>query len=207
MRRSELACDDPVELATIMARGDVGYLGMIDPQGYPRVVPLNFTFLDGQVYFHGATEGEKYAAFESQPHVTFAVVTPQVILPSHWFTPESACPATAFYKSVHIRGQGRLIDDLEEKARALQSIMEKYQPEGGHKPITAADSLYTSALRNVAVFGIDPRQIDVKVKLGGHLGETKRRMLIERLRDRNRGDDREVADLMSRGLADRSRPA
>jgi nitroimidazol reductase NimA-like FMN-containing flavoprotein (pyridoxamine 5'-phosphate oxidase superfamily) len=200
VRRSELQCDDPAEVEAVLAVGEVGYLGLVDALGYPRVVPLNFVFTDGRVYFHGAREGEKFTLFESDPKVTFAVAGPHTVVPSYWFASESACPATALFKSVHLRGRGTIVTDTQEKADALQRLMEKYQPEGGHQPITATEEPNRSVLQHTGVFRIDPVQIDLKIKLAQALGAAKRRDLIARLEERNRGQDREVAEAMRTAL-------
>jgi len=196
MRRSELECDDPAEVEAVLAAGEVGYLGIVDAAGYPRVVPLNFVFVDGRVYFHGALQGEKFTLFESQPKVTFAVATPHTVVPSHWSGSDSACPAAALFKSVHIRGGGSIVSDPSEKATALQRLMEKYQSKGGFKPITPDDKLYRTALDNTGVFRIDPVRIDVKIKLGQALSATQRQDLIARLEARNHGQDRAVVAAM-----------
>jgi hypothetical protein len=41
MRRSELESKDPADFAALMSTS-VGHLGIITPDGYPRVVPVNF---------------------------------------------------------------------------------------------------------------------------------------------------------------------
>ena len=79
--------------------------------------------------------------------------------------PRYACPATHFCKSVEIRGRCDLVDDLAEKAEALQALMEKYQPEGGHDPIRASDPVYAKALAGVAVFRVSGAWT-AKVKFG-----------------------------------------
>jgi len=201
MRKSELQSHDPADAEVILNQGEVGYLGIMDPDGYPRAVPVNFVFTDGRIYFHGATEGEKHALFQAGPKVTFSAAAPHAVIPSHWMGTESACTATAFFKSACVRGRGSIVKDLQEKAAALQALMEKYQPEGGYKPITASDPLYDSSLRHTAIFRIDPQQMTVKIKLGRQLSEKTRRDLIQRLEARNQALDRATAAAIRKTLS------
>ena len=189
MRRTVFQSENYSEIDGIAQRSEVGYLGLNDPEGYPRIVPLNFIYFDKQVYFHGADDGEKFTIFSSNPKVTFGIVEPYSLIPSYWLVEEYACPATALYKSVHIRGEGSVVDNLSEKADMLQMFMEKYQPEGNYKPITAEDPLYIKPLEGVSVFKIKPSQVDFKSKFGQNFGEDKRRTLIKKLEERNREID------------------
>ncbi len=194
MRRLDFRISDTETLNWIMSYGKIGHLGIIDEEGYPRIVPLNFVWLDGAVYFHGALDGEKFEIFKTQPKVTFGVDIPYSTIPSYWSAKEYACPATIFFKSAHIRGTGTLVENVTEKAKALQSMMEKDQPEGGYKPITIDEPLYQGPLKKTAVFKIVPVQIDVKVKFGQNLNPTARQNLIAKLEERNQGKDRETAE-------------
>ena len=194
MRRAEFKCDDPEEFGRIMQTAELGYLGIITPDGYPRVVTVNFVSLDGRVYFHSASAGEKYEVFKSNnPRVTFTVAIPYSTIPSYWLSEEFACHATTLYKSVCIRGKGRIVDDIEEKARAFQCLVKKHQPEGGYKPISPTEQIYKNALSKVAILRVDPIQIDVRNKFAQYLSAEKRRELMVKLEERNQGADKLTA--------------
>ncbi len=200
MRRKDFMSKDYDELEAIAKHCEVGYLGIHDPDGYPRIVPLNFLLIDRCIYFHGAQEGEKLNVLSTNPKVTFSLVEPHSLIPSYWIAKDYACPATALYKSIYFRGQGNLVHDLGEKAMALQSFMEKYQPEGNYQPIIATDPMYTKQLQRVSVFKIVPTQIDMKFKFGQNFSVKKRRELIEKLQERNRGVDMQTAEEIKRTL-------
>lgn len=202
MRRQEFAVVDSKWVAEIAQRCEVGYLGLEDRLGYPRVVPLNFVLLDEQIYFHGALSGEKFEVFSAGGKASFSMVGLSTLIPSYWLAAENACPATAFFESAAIRGKGVVVDQLDEKARALQSLMEKYQPEGRYRPIQAQDPMYRQALENVGVFKIIPHHVDLKVKYGQNMGKKVRHRLAAHLQRRNRGDDHAVAELIEQSLQD-----
>lgn len=200
MRRADFQNSDQETLNWIMSYGKIGHLGIIDEEDYPRIVPLNFVWMNGAVYFHGALDGEKFEIFKTNPKVTFSVDMPYSLIPSYWTSKDYACPASIFYKSAHIRGEGTFVEDLAEKAKVLQSMMEKDQPEGGYKPITIDEPLYQGPLKKTAVFKIVPFQIDVKVKFGQNLNPTARQNLIAKLEERNEGMDRETAEEIRKTL-------
>ena len=190
MRRDELSSTDAAVFDEVASAAEIGELGLITADGTPRVVPLNFAAVEGRVYFHGARDGEKWSRLRADPRCSFSMVKAYSLIPSHWTAPRYACPATHFYKSVEIRGRCEPVDDLEEKAAALQALMEKYQPEGGHDPIRAADPVYAKALAGVAVFRVSGAWT-AKVKFGQNETPVRRRTWIEKLRER--GEPRDLA--------------
>jgi nitroimidazol reductase NimA-like FMN-containing flavoprotein (pyridoxamine 5'-phosphate oxidase superfamily) len=98
------------------------------------------------------------------------------------------------------RGACTVVDDLQEKARALQALMRKYQPEGKHRPIDAADPIYLKPLRGVGVFRIVVESWTGKVKFGVNEPERIRRLLIAGLRERGRPLDLATALEIERTL-------
>ncbi|MFW9856365.1 MAG: pyridoxamine 5'-phosphate oxidase family protein [Candidatus Thorarchaeota archaeon] len=192
MRRSEFESTNPEEYLKIMAVANVGHLGFVDSDGYPRIVPLNFVLVNECIYFHGAQEGEKFDLLRKAPKVTFSVDIPYSFIPSYWQSKKSASFATQFFKSVHIRGTGSIVIDIEEKAEVLQKLMIKHQPEGKFVPINVTERIYKSEITGVAVYRIDPVEISVKIKFGQNLSRRVLLNIIERLRERNQGMDAET---------------
>lgn len=178
------------DLAEIAAEVDVGYLGIVTPDGYPRVVPVNFATIREHVYFHGAASGEKHDAMLGGGKVTFCIAVPYAMIPSYWRSEQYACPATQYFKSVLIKGRAVVVDDPTEKARALQALMDKHQPEGGFQPFDYTSQLYRGPIDKVGIFRIDPDQVDIRLKFGQNLSEPTRKVIIDRLLER--GGDLDV---------------
>ncbi|MBN1211554.1 MAG: pyridoxamine 5'-phosphate oxidase family protein [candidate division Zixibacteria bacterium] len=200
MRRNEFYTGDDNTIREILDAAVVGYLGVLTPDGYPRVVPLNFVRIDEIVYIHGANEGEKYESLKASGKVTFHVNIPLSVIPSYWISVKSAGGATQFYKSVQIKGRAFFIEDLGEKAAVLQKLMDKYQPEGGFKEIKPDDKMYTNLLNNTAVIGINAEKVTAKVKIGQQYPEERRRALIEKLEERGRAIDHATAEEIRKTL-------
>lgn len=183
MRRNDFS-GMPDDAAAIMAAVETGELGIMDPEGFPRVVPINFVWHEGAVWFHGAVEGEKYALLKTGPKVTFMAYLQYSYVPSHWRSPVYACPASIFYKSVYIKGRGTVVDDLPAAADALQALMEKYQPDGGFTKISRGEPIYAKAFKETALFRVEPQSVEVKSKFGQNLVPDVRQMIISKLKER-----------------------
>jgi nitroimidazol reductase NimA-like FMN-containing flavoprotein (pyridoxamine 5'-phosphate oxidase superfamily) len=196
MRKPEDYSHDPGEFESIAGAALVGYLGILTPDGYPRVVPLNFVN-DGQViYFHGAGGGEKFNVLKDSPRITFSIDIPYSVIPSYWISKTSAGGATMFFKSALVKGRCRIVEGLEEKIHALELLMKKYQPEGNYKPIRADDPAYQSLLDKTIVFRIDADRFDIKTKFHQKKSAEHKRKLIRLLEERNQGPDLATAALL-----------
>ena len=195
MRRKEFRNDDPALFDEVAAGCLEGYLALGDGQGQPRAVAVNFAVRDGRIYFHGALAGDKFERIAADDRVGFTMVLPCSLIPSDWSASDgSACSATQFYLSVEVSGRCRLVADPAEKARGLQSLMEKYQPEGGYRTISHRDPRYDRSLTGVGVFRVDIESWSGKVRLGQNQAESARRDLVSRLRQRGRPVDLATAD-------------
>lgn len=200
VRRADYEMTDRDRMERLLEEATHGYLGVAGPDGWPRVVPLNFVTLQGKLYFHGATEGEKMAFLTADDRVTFVVVEDFSLVPSYFNDPRLACPATQYYKAVDIRGRARIVSDLDEKAGALQALMEKLQPEGGHAPIAAGDPLYRKSLQTTAVVAIEIERMTAKFKFGQNLPASKRESVAGQLAARGCPiDHRTVEQMRSTG--------
>jgi uncharacterized protein len=196
MRRKEFLVTDPRELWPVLDCIEWGTLALITPQGTPLQVPLNFVRLEDHLYFHGSPAGEKVATVRQNGAASFLVVDAHAMLPSHFFGPEDACPATQFFKSVLVKGRARLVEDSSEKARALQALMTKLQPEGGYDPITRENSRYQAALRGVAVIALSMDSVTGKFKLGQNLKPEVAARTMEKLEQRQDPEDSRTASAM-----------
>lgn len=199
MRRKEFEVLAECELERVLDAADWGVLGLQGKAGKPLLVPLNFVRLGRSLYFHSAPAGEKIDALGRGKAASFVAVRPLALVPSYFFDEARACGATGFFESVVAKGRARLAGELEEKARALQALMVKLQPEGKHEPILAGSPLYRAALRGVAVIALDIETLTGKFKVGQNMPPAKRARLRRRLLARGRPLDRETARAMRRG--------
>ena len=125
MRRQEREIRDEAEIQEILEKGLVCRLGLYDGQ-YPYVVPLNYGYRKGCMYFHCAREGKKTDILKKNGRVCI-----EVDIDFRVVRGETPCRWTAKYRSVIGFGRARIIDDEREKKAGLDVIMAHYGGSGG----------------------------------------------------------------------------
>jgi nitroimidazol reductase NimA-like FMN-containing flavoprotein (pyridoxamine 5'-phosphate oxidase superfamily) len=125
MRRQEREIRDEKEIRQILETGLVCRLGLYDGQ-YPYVVPMNYGYQGGRLYFHCAREGRKMDILKSNDRVCI-----EVDIDARIIRGEAPCRWTAKYRSVIGFGRARIIDDEKEKKSGLDVIMAHYGGSGG----------------------------------------------------------------------------
>jgi GNAT superfamily N-acetyltransferase/nitroimidazol reductase NimA-like FMN-containing flavoprotein (pyridoxamine 5'-phosphate oxidase superfamily) len=203
MRRPEFAMTDECARA-FLRQAEVLHLGMTRPDGAPVLRTLNAAVTDEWLFFHGAPAGEK-AQCIGRPVVVQAEETVAAI-PSYFTDPERACPATTFFRSVQVHGTLQRITDPEVKGDALQLIMQRYQPEGGHVPISFAAPLYRNAIRGVLVLGVRLEHVTGKAKLGQNKKPEEACVIMDRLWQRGAAGDARAIALMFDHHPESARP-
>lgn len=198
MRRSEFAIEDTKEIEAFLREMSFGFLGTVDAEGWSRVTPLNFVYDGHYFYFHGSLAGDKMKHIAHDPRVSFTVAKEYAIIPSYYTDPRLACPATAFFKSVMVRGVVEKVVQLEEKAAAFALFMEKLQPEGKYDPISVEDPQYRGQLKAVSLCRIVPESITAKFKFGQNVNRDKFDGIVQGLEERNCPIDHETVSLMKK---------
>lgn len=196
LRRREFAVDDAAAVHALLDRATHAFLAFLAPSNQPGIVAVNIVRCDDALYFHGAREGEKAAALAPGVPVALMVAEPLALIPSYWLHPELACPATQFFRSVVVHGGIRPVNEAEEKAKALQALMEKLQPEGGHAPIED-DLRYRRGLETTAVYALSLEGATAKFKLGQNLPRRTRVNLVRRLLERGSPVDLATVEAMA----------
>ncbi|HKZ61837.1 MAG TPA: pyridoxamine 5'-phosphate oxidase family protein [Nitrososphaera sp.] len=141
-----------------------GRVASIDKDGYPQVIPMNFVYADGAIYMHSHPFGEKLDNIRRNPSVGFEVDQHICFLPSYYFHPTDASQADTLYISAVIKGKAEIVEDREEKARALNALMEKYQKEGRYGALDAE----MPVVEEVAVIKVTSSDMRGKYKVGQH---------------------------------------
>ena len=198
MRKSKKQSIDKERIFEILTIAEVGYLGIIIPDGYPRVVPVNYWNEDNIIYIHGALSGEKYDALKESPKVTFNVNIEHSIIPSYWISENHSQGATQYYESIQINGIGSIEDDLDIKAKVLQGLMEKYQPEGKFLEVRPDEKGYEKAFKRTGIFKIEPDKIDFKQSLGQTYSDEIQNKIIDHLQERNSTRDQATLEAIRR---------
>lgn len=120
--------DSRDEMEQILREEVLGYLGLVG-DGQPYVVPLNYAYAAGKILFHCALTGQKLDAIRRNPHVCFTVGRQKGEMRDH-----TGAPCHVDSDSVICYGQARLLDDLTERAAALNAFNRHYRPEAPDLP-------------------------------------------------------------------------
>ena len=104
---------------SVLKRGSFGFLGTVTEKGNPYGVPLNYCIVDGNIYFHCATEGKKLECFKNNNRVSFCVVTRSKVIPEKFEKDFESCMV-----------EGVIEEALgEEKFSGLKGLIDKYSPD------------------------------------------------------------------------------
>lgn len=196
MRRNEFNIEDKAQIIALLAKCEYGTLSLIDTEGLPYGVPLNFVWWEEGIALHGAREGKKMQLLAHNPIVSFNVVKRYSLIPSYFSKTRSACPATQFFGSVTIAGTIQLIETLEDKASALNALMQKLQPEMGYDTIDQNNPIYETMLKKTAVMKLTPKSLTCKIKVGQNLSIEQKEAMIKQLLERDKEDDEDTVKCM-----------
>ncbi len=120
MRRKERAMKTSGEMEHLLERMPVGRMAVTTEDG-PYIVPVNYLFSEGSIYFHSGLAGRKLNALRVDPRVCFMVdeIGPQVI----W---EGGCGISQIYKSVVCFGKAEFVEEQSKKRQILEKMVQKY---------------------------------------------------------------------------------
>ncbi|MCX6281024.1 MAG: pyridoxamine 5'-phosphate oxidase family protein [Bacteroidetes bacterium] len=121
MRRRDISNNE--ELLEIISRCQWCHLAMVDLQGNPYVIPMNFGYKDGIIYMHGAQHGKKISILQQNSTVCINFSTDHLL---RYQNEEVACSWSMKFRSVLAYGKAEFIMDPDEKIAAFNIIMGQY---------------------------------------------------------------------------------
>lgn len=118
MRRfkQQLSESETIEL---LRSTTAGVLAQCGEDMQPYGVPLSHVYDNRKLYFHFALNGHKLDLIEENSNVCFTVIVQDEIHPETY---------TTYYRSVIVFGKISIIDDEEEKRKALELLGQHYNP-------------------------------------------------------------------------------
>ena len=147
MRRRPITAE--AEILEILTRARWCHLAMIDTEGNPYVIPMNFGFLDGIIYLHGAGHGKKIDCLRKNPRVCINFSIDHEL---RYQSEQVACSWSMKYKSLLAYGAVEFIESTEEKPAALDIIMAQYSDRSfRYNP---------PSLKEVCCFRVKPDRIE-----------------------------------------------
>ena len=152
MRRADKEIKDNALIESILHRALVCRIAMCD-DGAPYMVPLSFGYDANCLYFHSANKGKKIDILKRNSRVCFETDVDQEHVSSD--TP-SECSMR--YHSVIGFGRAIFVDDLDEKRRALDVIMQHYARGRLHRHEYSEDHLRDVTIIKVEIESMTGKQ-------------------------------------------------
>ena len=153
MRRKERQVTDVSQIKDFILSEQILRVGFHDKDDI-YIVPVNYGFVyhdeNYTFYFHGAKSGRKYELAKLNPKVGFEIDGKYSLVGG-----EVACDYTAHYQSIIGNGILTLVENLDEKVLALNSIMNQTT----HK----SEWTYSNEMLNVvAIFKLEVESFSCK---------------------------------------------
>ena len=152
MTKRERQITDEHQIQAILDTAKVLHLGLaVDNE--PYVVPMNYGYImeDGNLtlYLHSAVKGKKLDMIRENPRVFFSIDCDRMP-----FEGRVPCQYGLVYSSIMGRGMARIVEDVEEKKKAMTLLM---------KTQTGKDFSFEDRLVSiVAVIRIDVEEYTAK---------------------------------------------
>lgn len=142
---------DKEEIEEIIRKCDICYTGLVDKDGSPYVIPMNFGYTDGEIILHSGPHGKHLELVETDNRICITFSTGHRLVYQH---PDVACSYSMTSKSVVCKGTVTFVEDIDEKEKLLNILMHNY---------TKRDFRYSApALKNVKVWRVHITEMTCK---------------------------------------------
>lgn len=115
--------EDKERIEEVISKSDICFVGMVDTENTPYVIPMNFGYQDGVIYLHSGPEGRAINILNRNNQVCITFSIDHELVFQH---PKVACSYRMKAKSVICYGKVNFIEDLDDKRKALDIIMRHY---------------------------------------------------------------------------------
>ena len=142
---------DKEVIEAIIMKADICFIGLVDPDNKPYVLPMNYGYKDHVLYLHSAPEGRLIDIVNKNNNICISFSIDNETVFQH---PEVACSYRMTSKSVLVRGTVEFIEDTDRKREALDILMKTYSD----KKFEYSDP----AVKNVKIWKIPMDEVTCK---------------------------------------------
>lgn len=107
------------ECVNILRNATSGTLALLGDGGYPYSLPISFVYSDDKIFFHSALRGHKIDAIRNCDKASFSVIEKDDVKPKEY---------TTYFRSVICFGRIHIIDNEEDKLKAVKLLGNRYNP-------------------------------------------------------------------------------
>jgi predicted FMN-binding regulatory protein PaiB len=184
------------EIVDLFASQRLARLVTIDGDGIPRIGVHVFVHEGLELEVHMANDDPQLADIRRGSPVVLEADETLSAAPSHWLDPHDATHADQFYRCASVWGRIELVNDAEAIASHLAGILERYQPEGRHVPVTHDHEFYRGAIGFLTVVRVRGTSTRSKFKLAQKTADESRSQIVRSLRERRAPLDERTADFI-----------
>ncbi len=188
------------ELRDFVTRQQLGRLVTVNGEGQPHIGLYPFVFLGDCIEMHLHRNDEQHADLVTNRKCLFEVDEVLGSIPSHWVHATNAMFATSYHRTVIFECDAAVSADGEVLAAQQQRLMQHYQPDGGHTPVSTEHAMYRGPFNDIRALTLTVRARKVKWKLGQNRKPEQLTKLIGELRKRGRNTDAAAADALQWSL-------
>ena len=142
---------DIQEKESVINQCDICFVGFIDEDGSPYVIPMNFGYSNSEIILHSGAVGKHLSLLEKDNRICVTFCSERKLVYQH---PDVACSYSMLSKSVVCKGSVSFIDELEEKTRTMNVLMKNYSDR--------TFKYSTPALTNVKIWRVKVDEITGK---------------------------------------------
>ncbi len=136
----------------IIYKNTLCYVGIIDLNGLPYVIPMNFGYKGDVIYLHSGPDSGSVLALRKNPNICITFCEGQELI---YQNEEVACSYRMKSSSVICRGKVEFEQDFDKKVEALNIIMSQY---------TDREFTYSEpAVNNVQIWKVQIDDVSSKV--------------------------------------------
>jgi uncharacterized protein len=183
-------------LRAFVTQRELGHFVTVSAEGQPHIGLYPFLFLGDTIEIHLHRSDEQLQDLRTSRKCTFEVDEMHGTIPSHWVHAANAMFATAYHRTVIFECEAEVSEDPEVLAAQQRRLMAHYQPEGGHKPVSAEHAMYRGPFKEISALTLHVRARKVKWKLAQNRTREQRQKIIAELRKRARPTDAGAADAL-----------
>jgi transcriptional regulator len=183
-------------LRDFVGKQELGRFVTVSAEGQPHIGLYPFLFLGPTIEMHLHRSDEQLADARANRKCSFEVDEIHGTIPSHWAHPTNAMFATAYHRTVIFECEAEVSEDPEVLAAQQQRLMQHYQPDGGHTPVSTSHAMYRGPFGQIAALTLTVASRKVKWKLAQNRDRDTRGKIIAELRKRGRPTDAGAADAL-----------
>ncbi len=132
MRRSDREITSAEGREAVLAKGTVAHLALMDTDGGPYIVPLDYGWDGKHIYMHCANKGKKLDCIDADNRAALNIVSYAAM--SDLAEANKACDLGTWYESATVFGRIHRVTDPAERAHGFAAILKQHG--AGHLPFT-----------------------------------------------------------------------